>query len=154
MPGRGTPPDRKSTRLNSSHSQISYAVFCLKKKKKRRGVAGARFSGRCPKSADRAPPRRARAVAVSPAPSAPGTPEAAGLCGSFFFNDTATTEIYTLSLHDALPISHGALQQDGEVPAPGEQRTHLGVIRSEEHTSELQSQSNLVCRLLLEKKNR
>src|SRR2546430_11274486 len=75
----------------------------------------------------------------------------------FFFNDTATTEIYTLSLHDALPIC----------PCPGP--TYIAAPRywpscvpaladnpserSEEHTSELQSQSNLVCRLLLEKKN-
>src|SRR3712207_6572338 len=58
--------DRKSTRLNSSHANISYAVFCLKKKKRRDGLI---------------------------------------LCVvCFFFNDTATTEIYTLSLHDALPI--------------------------------------------------
>src|SRR5882724_13516086 len=68
----------------------------------------------------------------------------------FFFNDTATTEIYTLSLHDALPISR--------------RRLHLGFLgqrvparpqggRSEEHTSELQSLRHLVCRLLLEKKN-
>src|SRR2546425_4687454 len=71
----------------------------------------------------------------------------------FFFNDTATTEIYTLSLHDALPISHRAdtahrqrwLQHHagGRVRARG---------RSEEHTSELQSLAYLVCRLLLEKK--
>src|SRR5256885_11816569 len=67
----------------------------------------------------------------------------------FFFNDTATTEIYTLSLHDALPISRwkhedyaGLLGRD-----PG-----LLAARSEEHTSELQSPCNLVCRLLLEKK--
>src|SRR2546430_3489905 len=81
----------------------------------------------------------------------------------FFFNDTATTEIYTLSLHDALPISAGACAQ---VPAPAAIR-QIGALplrtpcspcstlrshRSEEHTSELQSQSNLVCRLLLEKK--
>src|SRR3990167_7220634 len=88
--------DRKSTRLNSSHSQISYAVF--------------------------------------------------------FFNDPATTEIYTLSLHDALPISSsrsrikrraGYLAQRSKT-AP----KSLGFRRSEEHTSELQSQSNLVCRLL------
>src|SRR2546430_1160716 len=59
----GNHKDRKSTRLNSSHSQISYAVFCLKKK---------------------------------------NTPP---ISSFFFFNDTATTEIYTLSLHDALPIS-------------------------------------------------
>src|SRR5260221_2037693 len=78
----------------------------------------------------------------------------------FFFNDTATTEIYTLSLHDALPISgkaQGALPirrayacsaQDGGTAACEPQQP----VRSEEHTSELQSHSDLVCRLLLEKK--
>src|SRR6266850_7379500 len=68
----------------------------------------------------------------------------------FFFNDTATTEIYTLSLHDALPISLTSMLST--VGAP-----HICVTpcstRSEEHTSELQSPCNLVCRLLLEKKN-
>src|SRR5947207_13334050 len=81
-------------------------------------------------------------------------------CFFFFFNDTATTEIYTLSLHDALPIST-------VVPSPGEATTtwaegDAGVplpepvvpLRSEEHTSELQSHSDLVCRLLLEKKKK
>src|SRR5260221_389757 len=63
--------DRKSTRLNSSHTVISYAVFCLKKKKKNRVIIFIRLS----------------------------------FFFFFFFNDTATTEIYTLSLHDALPIS-------------------------------------------------
>src|SRR5256712_7134557 len=70
----------------------------------------------------------------------------------FFFNDTATTEIYTLSLHDALPIFV-------VVCAVGSYAVHNSmidiwymVIRSEEHTSELQSRSDLVCRLLLEKK--
>src|SRR5258708_22869695 len=87
----------------------------------------------------------------------------------FFFNDTATTEIYTLSLHDALPIYHleldgvlhgmavvlhahgrtaAALQAIEEV-----ERHRRGAGRSEEHTSELQSPDHLVCRLLLEKKN-
>src|ERR1039458_5582483 len=96
--------DRKSTRLNSSHLGISYAVFCLKKKK--RGTI--RF--------------RARRRTI---PAAPGgacrhddgdgaggpvifrrqlIPHAAFNFPFFFFNDTATTEIYTLSLHDALPI--------------------------------------------------
>src|SRR3712207_7119129 len=92
----------------------------------------------------------------------------------FFFNDTATTEIYTLSLHDALPISArvgaGAVRGrpapvrglQGELPAelgPAHRRRELrprerGVPdgRSEEHTSELQSRQYLVCRLLLEKK--
>src|SRR2546430_8128185 len=68
----------------------------------------------------------------------------------FFFNDTATTEIYTLSLHDALPISMW-----GNVPSIRPPRWNISdtvFLRSEEHTSELQSQSNLVCRLLLEKK--
>src|SRR2546426_8874358 len=81
----------------------------------------------------------------------------------FFFNDTATTEIYTLSLHDALPIF--------AAPAVAMMACHfsfnlidsiwvgrllgpaaLAAVRSEEHTSELQSPCNLVCRLLLEKK--
>src|SRR2546427_7045044 len=104
----------------------------------------------------------------------------------FFFNDTATTEIYTLSLHDALPISvpgtpgqdivavgpeHDVIpptRADRIVAVAADDRVierspdqhvvaraavdHLG--RSEEHTSELQSQSNLVCRLLLEKKKK
>src|SRR2546430_11461734 len=77
----------------------------------------------------------------------------------FFFNDTATTEIYTLSLHDALPISFGrADRRRGSRPARrgagGRRRTRAQQGRSEEHTSELQSQSNLVCRLLLEKKKK
>src|SRR5256885_11055625 len=73
----------------------------------------------------------------------------------FFFNDTATTEIYTLSLHDALPIS--TRRSPGRVRAIRSwirARTSCcgSVSRSEEHTSELQSPCNLVCRLLLEKK--
>src|SRR3712207_6946678 len=85
----------------------------------------------------------------------------------FFFNDTATTEIYTLSLHDALPIWSGGQRGLGgeqrldragaaEVPALAEvdaQRQERRGLRSEEHTSELQSRQYLVCRLLLEKKN-
>src|SRR5687767_15325191 len=81
----------------------------------------------------------------------------------FFFNDTATTEIYTLSLHDALPIwlpacHRGYCETEGEslrqgVPYPGQQPGHYqDNSRSEEHTSELQSLAYLVCRLLLEKK--
>src|SRR5688572_31813381 len=100
----------------------------------------------------------------------------------FFFNDTATTEIYTLSLHDALPIFGLAALGQLEARAPiggGEDVKALALqvvadqldqvllvvdhqnrayslpfLRSEEHTSELQSQSNLVCRLLLEKKKK
>src|SRR5258708_27801315 len=72
----------------------------------------------------------------------------------FFFNDTATTEIYTLSLHDALPIfteGHFALQLMR--PKAHQSQCQAGKQRrSEEHTSELQSPDHLVCRLLLEKK--
>src|ERR1017187_8451858 len=67
----------------------------------------------------------------------------------FFFNDTATTEIYTLSLHDALPIYASARGIDGEFDAANGRACYS---RSEEHTSELQSPMYLVCRLLLEKK--
>src|SRR5258705_3310001 len=71
----------------------------------------------------------------------------------FFFNDTATTEIYTLSLHDALPISVMALVIRTELFSPGLQIVNPDFFnRSEEHTSELQSLRHLVCRLLLEKK--
>src|SRR5476649_3078247 len=66
----------------------------------------------------------------------------------FFFNDTATTEIYTLSLHDALPI----LRQLPRHPERRRRGVVFPLVRSEEHTSELQSHSDLVCRLLLEKK--
>src|SRR5256885_5434198 len=82
----------------------------------------------------------------------------------FFFNDTATTEIYTLSLHDALPISVGDPRHRNlrnsesrrvRAAAPATPSQPLPIAseqRSEEHTSELQSPCNLVCRLLLEKK--
>src|SRR3712207_9127043 len=87
----------------------------------------------------------------------------------FFFNDTATTEIYTLSLHDALPIYDEQVELAQRPLAPFEvrgqeaprdvERAHVrpgGVedFRSEEHTSELQSRQYLVCRLLLEKKKK
>src|SRR3712207_8524380 len=99
------------------------------------------------------------------------------ICRFFFFNDTATTEIYTLSLHDALPISASVRRSAFssimnfmvEIPfcwlvereTPGSTGDHTNIHRkkegrarrSEEHTSELQSRQYLVCRLLLEKKN-
>src|SRR5258708_23407229 len=74
----------------------------------------------------------------------------------FFFNDTAATEIYTLSLHDALPISSRGRDRPGSRPrtCPTASARRWGFRRrSEEHTSELQSPDHLVCRLLLEKKN-
>src|SRR5256885_9632355 len=72
----------------------------------------------------------------------------------FFFNDTATTEIYTLSLHDALPISPQVRRAASRHRLPGVGTQHDRSRRSEEHTSELQSPCNLVCRLLLEKKKK
>src|SRR3712207_6910458 len=93
----------------------------------------------------------------------------------FFFNDTATTEIYTLSLHDALPIFEEALVLRAQEPEQARREVAAGGValdvedgvkrhlladagleelRSEEHTSELQSRQYLVCRLLLEKKKR
>src|SRR5215813_15656496 len=75
----------------------------------------------------------------------------------FFFNDTATTEIYTLSLHDALPISFSGKNASGSVCEHNARSCHSGAFprrRSEEHTSELQSRPHLVCRLLLEKKKK
>src|SRR4029434_11351997 len=67
---------------------------------------------------------------------------------SVFFNDTATTEIYTLSLHDALPISH--TNTHTHTHTHNKLNVLQARVRSEEHTSELQSHLNLVCRLLLE----
>src|SRR6266496_6678868 len=75
----------------------------------------------------------------------------------FFFNDTATTEIYTLSLHDALPIYRPHRARTGRRPGPPDHRRVRSPgadDRSEEHTSELQSRRDLVCRLLLEKKKK
>src|SRR6266496_1908407 len=87
-------PDRKSTRLNSSHVEISYAVFCLKKKRRVQGNLSARAYWQ-----------------LSESPTTPnyqdlttGSDTTAPKYIAFFFNYTATTEIYTLSLHDALPI--------------------------------------------------
>src|SRR5205807_296655 len=138
--------DRKSTRLNSSHLVISYAVFCLKKKNSR--------SSR----------RRFRCAPL--------------LCCLSLFSASAPPKISTLSLHDALPISTQQLRAVMCAETPREQSVTIGNVhhvaaapargpdgarhqrrpgvdvaaRSEEHTSELQSPCNLVCRLLLEKK--
>src|SRR6266496_4166065 len=91
--------DRKSTRLNSSHVEISYAVFCLKKKKNS-AILG-RESGKLWRDL-------ARLISMYLVTQYTWRPIESTSCCSiasiFFFNDTATTEIYTLSLHDALPI--------------------------------------------------
>src|SRR3712207_19255 len=147
-PSCSPPSDRKSTRLNSSHANISYAVFCLKKKNNQTIVTSI----------------ISQWLALY-------------LLSSlfFFFNDTATTEIYTLSLHDALPILDNPSDEDWRdvrmalvsgrpisfrmdlytplfVPRPVVEPELFASLRSEEHTSELQSRQYLVCRLLLEKK--
>src|SRR5450631_2779530 len=94
----GCSTDRKSTRLNSSHMSISYAVFCLKKKI-RHGDDGTR------RGENSAPEVAGRAVGEGLHPRLLEMQLEGVVVGYFFFfNDTATTEIYTLSLHDALPI--------------------------------------------------
>src|ERR1022692_3775727 len=107
-PGRTSPPaplpDRKSTRLNSSHLVISYAVFCLKKKTNTdeqllvthdRGTDELPSIQRPPLLPTTCIPRWSVRLCLS---------AGCAFVIFFFFNDTATTEIYTLSLHDALPI--------------------------------------------------
>src|ERR1022692_3813387 len=95
-------PDRKSTRLNSSHLVISYAVFCLKKKTRKPRIAGkvAGLSKRGREHAWLTRGPRSRAKRQTKMVEL----EIGGRENLFFFNDTATSEIYTLSLHDALPI--------------------------------------------------
>src|SRR3954467_2237193 len=94
--------DRKSTRLNSSHTIISYAVFCLKKKKELHTSRHSRRTSHTPRRGDAAASASGARTNCAPVSRLPAVgPD--GRSG-FFFNDTATTEIYTLSLHDALPI--------------------------------------------------
>src|SRR3982751_1238518 len=119
VPHQPVAEDRKSTRLNSSHDQISYAVFCLKKK-----------NNRCEPAPLTDEPESLRAAVAAPVSEpiplvrrildsrGPGT-LAPDLVLYFFFNDTATPEIYTLSLHDALPIS-----RDRRHPRPDRVRPH------------------------------
>src|SRR5215208_1090330 len=104
--------DRKSTRLNSSHVAISYAVFCLKKKKPAARTAGRRTHND--------PARGGAGVRRRVDGFSRDGPERVLILLFFFFNDTATTEIYTLSLHDALPISAVAHREPlGRRAAPG-----------------------------------
>src|SRR5437660_892754 len=150
--------DRKSTRLNSSHVAISYAVFCLKKKNKHKKLKLHNTSHKlqqvlhCMSVLFVFTDRRFCLLHYR-------------YLFLFFFNDTATTEIYTLSLHDALPISgeapttviYAVCKTSGhsgvnDQPPCAQFSQKSGLQRSEEHTSELQSRGHLVCRLLLEKK--
>src|SRR5215204_1225641 len=109
--------DRKSTRLNSSHTVISYAVFCLKKKKRTTTIA---------RSATK-PPTARRSYILIYKPTYTGQAHQEIWRARrptsyffFFFNDTATTEIYTLPLHDALPISPRPFVDAASLAAPGD----------------------------------
>src|SRR5215208_6333331 len=137
--------DRKSTRLNSSHVAISYAVFCLKKKID--ALYGLGNFASVSLDHDRAETLSQEAFAFAQETCEPFAMTQA----FFFFNDPATTEIYTLSLHDALPISRAARRTSAIASTALTPRSGRDE-RSEEHTSELQSRGHLVCRLLLEKK--
>src|SRR6267143_1842925 len=96
--------DRKSTRLNSSHSSISYAVFCLKKKKSCSVESVSQSEHSSSGSIDLASLGHNRDQMISYRSLVEHDLFGNLSVGFFFFNDTATTEIYTLSLHDALPI--------------------------------------------------
>src|SRR3989337_1102240 len=96
--------DRKSTRLNSSHGSISYAVFCLKKKKKNIWRPCACYRARMSSYLHRPQLWRTDKSHSFLFPQALHLKWLHSQNSFFFFNDTATTEIYTLSLHDALPI--------------------------------------------------
>src|SRR5207344_2895941 len=135
-------PDRKSTRLNSSHVRTSYAVFCLKNNTNAETVS---------QSIDASIEKHVNGSEYMLYMSSKSGNDGS-YSFTFFFNDAATTEIYTLSLHDALPIYApvGRLSyfiEQYALDSPIAQQH-----RSEEHTSELQSRPHLVCRLLLEKK--
>src|SRR6266566_494951 len=109
--------DRKSTRLNSSHLVISYAVFCLKKKKHTQQAPAKKATDK------KAPAKQAPAKQLPPEQvpwqvkyAVPAAQRGQQPLPFFFFNDTATTEIYTLSLHDALPIFALSLPEATEQP--------------------------------------
>src|SRR6266478_2832183 len=137
--------DRKSTRLNSSHSQISYAVFCLKKKKQLARVGRRRAAEGCLLELENRYGDSAVSVTVA----------LRGGCLAFFFflmlrrPPRSTLFPYTTLFRSILDERHDVVQR-----AAGVTRVVHAEDRSEEHTSELQSQSNLVCRLLLEKKKK
>src|SRR5260364_81739 len=147
--------DRKSTRLNSSHQIISYAGFCLKKKKV---MLYSRSSSKLIESLSMPFQRDHIQFSSFRLPNVAHSHLSRPLylfsLAILFFNDTATTEIYTLSLHDALPISFA--RSERRTSPPPSMRAIVWtsssiavdvVSRSEEHTSELQSPDHLVCRL-------
>src|SRR5471030_1095212 len=147
--------DRKSTRLNSSHLGISYAVFCLNKKiitlmKNTRKIHKKNVNS-FQHIIDKG---RNNIILMVNELLAFFVSMQISLCCLFFFNDTATTEIYTLSLHELFRshvdrhVDRGRGVLDRLLRL--RQRRAFREVRSEEHTSELQSLRHLVCRLLLE----
>src|ERR1044071_252940 len=125
-----------------SRVDISYAVFCLKKKAQSHPILLGSDSrnARCGAAlvARGGCQRRRLIVALRPV-----RPRAASVLGVFFFNDTATTEIYTLSLHDALPISYKELNAKLKEMITAVEKRIAAQSRSEEHTSELQSRVDI-----------
>src|SRR5260363_111332 len=111
----GDGPDRKSTRLNSSHQIISYAVFCLKQKKK---SCGAKRDNKAQPPDTPRPPLSGRGKKSGKLRLEDTVQSKRRIEVLFFFTDTATTEIYTLSLHDALPISHRHRPSAATTPPP------------------------------------
>src|SRR5476649_1946862 len=127
MPMRA--PDRKSTRLNSSHTVISYAVFCLKKKNLAAGSLARK----------RVEPGSAVRIMTGAL-----IPDGADTVAHvfFFFNDTATTEIYTLSLHDALPILRRAEPQ--HLLFRAQPRHHTNTHRQDRKSTRLNSSHTVI----------
>src|SRR5476649_1855564 len=110
----GTGEDRKSTRLNSSHTVISYAVFCLKKKKKKQTQVNLKKQKKKKKTHSKTKKNNIYDCLFFTLSIKTFRVNFQFLYFFFFFNDTATTEIYTLSLHDALPIFDGPRRPAGD----------------------------------------
>src|SRR5476651_937480 len=122
--------DRKSTRLNSSHANISYAVFCLKKKN--RPCQSLHLGQKKPAPTNRVRRCKASACRCNKCRTHPSHWPCSSCLRFFFFNDTATTEIYTLSLHDALPISS---RSPSPVPTPRSKNCTNGSAKAEDRKS-------------------
>src|SRR3982750_2565144 len=144
---------RSEEHTSELQSRSDLVCRLLLEKKKRTTHSPFTFGRRGPSAGSRDGQPRGCFELVGGTASGPraGTTRPRVLLGFFFFNDTATTEIYPLSLHDALPISRGSSRPSSSSPRSPQARTARAAARSEEHTSELQSRSDLVCRLLLEK---
>src|SRR5450432_1326132 len=144
---------RSEEHTSELQSRSDLVCRLLLEKKKRTMSQSSTHEHESPKHKDRRPDQRERYEHQAHPEQRDRDEHQAHPVQFFFFNDPATTEIYTLSLHDALPIC--GIQSRGSVLSNTVRlRTCKPACswRSEEHTSELQSRSDLVCRLLLEKK--